>query len=494
VIRRLSGQEGVALPAAMGMMLVISLFIGAFFALAVRTSDTANQDRNAKRALAAAEAGLQTAIYRLNSIRPVIHPDACLTTGPVGVAELQPGECPAAPGDLGNGASYEYYVTPELDGLTPTLDANECVLLPGRTHDPRDRCVTSVGRVNGVSRRVQTRISKQVFGFPSLGVGLLGKSLFYAWNSVTLTSDVGSNGHVELINSITVNSGANVDGALKLPSTATTNYVNSVTVAANPDRQPVPPYDLPAVNFEPFDGDVLGENDNDKLIGDRTSDGDEVYDAATRSLDIKKGKYTLDPGTYHFCRVFIDDSVEIQRPEGGGPTKIYVDGRDDDRVGSPCTGANDGRFLVNNSVKFNTSEAQGELTEIYLHGTSRDNLTGVSPPDWDRPSWCTLRSDSYLTPGSPAHWAQCRSDFVLENSVEFYGKVYAPNSTIEARNGVKIWGAMAADSVRFFNSVEFKVFSGDDGGDETGTGPAIRRGWTECRPDPIVAGDPESGC
>jgi hypothetical protein len=489
MMRRLSRQEGVALPAATGMMLVISLFVTAFFALALRTNDTSNADRNSKRALAAAEAGLQTAVYRLNSIRPAIASTACLTYGPIGVAEVTVGQCDYAEGDLGNGAGFRYYVTPELGA-----NAAGCVLLPGRVHDARDRCVTSVGTVNGVSRRVQTRIGRQAFGFPSLGAGLVGKSLFYAWNSVTATSDIGSNGHVELINSITVNSGTNIAGALKLPPTATTNYVNSVNVAANPDRQAVAPYELNPVNFEPVDGDILGENDNDKLIGDRTSDGDYVYDVATRSLDIKKGNYVLDPGTYSFCRVFIDDGVEIQRPDGGGPTKIYVDGRDDDRVGSECTGDEDGRFLINNSVKFNLNTQQGDLTEVYLHGTSRDDLTGTSPPDWSRPSWCGLQTGDNLTSDSPAHWAQCRSDFVLGNSVEFYGKVYAPNSTIEARNSVKISGAMAGDTVRFYNSVEFTATPGGGGGDGTTVGPAIRRGWTECRPVPTVAGDPESGC
>lgn len=491
MMRRLSGQDGAALPAAMGMMLVISLFITAFFALSIQTSDNANADRNSKRALAAAEAGLQTAIYRMNSIRPAIDPGTCLTTGPVGVAEVVPGQCPFAEGDLGNGASYRYYVTPEL--LT---NAAGCVLLPGRVHDPSDRCITSVGTVNGVSRRVQARIGRVPFGFSFSQAGLLGKSLFYAWNSATMTSDIGSNERVELINSITVNSssGLNVAGALKLPATATTNYVNSVNVAANPDRQSVTPYDLPPVNFEPYDGDVLGENDNDRLDGDRTSDGDLVYDAATRSLDIKKGKYVLDPGTYHFCRVFIDDGVEIQRPDAGGPTKIYVDGRDDDRTGSPCTGNDDGRFLVNNSVKFNLNTTQGDLTEVYLHGTSRDNLTGASPPDWDRPTWCNLQSDANLPLGSPAHWAQCRSDFVLGNSVEFYGTVYAPNSTIEARNSVKIWGGLAGDNIRFYNSVEFSVTAGAQGRDSASAGPAIRRGWTECKPQPDATNDPESGC
>jgi hypothetical protein len=500
MMRRLSRQDGVALPAAMGVMLVISLLVTAFFALSIQTSDNANADRNSKRALAAAEAGLQTAIYRMNSIRPAIDPLTCLTYGLAGVPEEAPGQCPSAVGDLGNGASYEYYVTPELGA-----NAAGCVLLPGRTHDPTDRCVTSigtvnVGTVNGVSRRVQTRLGRQLFGFSFSQAGLLGEGLVYAWNSVKAWSDVGTNGHVELVNSIEVNSESSlgVAGALRLPPGATTSYTNAVNVAANPDRQTAAPYTLPPENFEAVDGDLAGvpqagENDNLALIGKTTNTGDLVYDPVTRSLNIETGAFVMPPGTYHFCRVFLDHSVELKRPDAGGPTKIYVDGRDDDRTGSPCTGADDGRFLVNKSVKFNTNTAQGDLTEVYLHGTSRDNLTGTSS-DWDRPSWCQVQTGTYLTPDTPDHYAQCRSDFVLESSVEFYGTVYAPNSTIEARNSAKIWGGLAGEAIRLYNSVEFHLTAGARDREQSSQGPALRRAWTECRPERTVANDPESGC
>jgi hypothetical protein len=489
---RLTAQDGVALPAAMGTMLVIGLFVAALFALSIRASDSANVDSNSKRALAAAEAGLQTAIYRMNAIRPAVDSNMCLTTGEAD--ELIPGvQCPYAEGDLGNGARYQYYVTPELGP-----NAAGCVLLPGRTHDTTDRCVTSIGIVNGVRRRVQTRLGRQTFGFSFDQAGLLGEGLVYSWNSVKMWSDVGTNGHVELVNSIEVNSNSSldVDGALRIPPGATTTYTNSVNVAANPDRQDVAPYTLPPVNFEAVDDP--GENDNGALINKKTTTGDYVYDPATRSLDLTSGAYVMPPGTYHFCRVFLNSSVELKRPDAGGPTKIYVDGRQADRPDSPCTGADDGRFLANTSVKFNTNTAQGDLTEVYLHGTSRDDLTGASPPDWGRPSWCQVQTGTYLTLGtwltSPHHYAQCRSDFVLESSIEFYGTVYAPNSTIEARNSAKIWGGLAGEVIRLYNSVEFHLTAGARDREQSTHGPAIRRAWTECRPQPDNPGDPESGC
>ena len=83
---------------------------------------------------------------------------------------------------------------------------------------------------------------------------------------------------------------------------------------------------------------------------------------------------------------------------------------------------------------------------------------------------------------------------MLDNSVNFYGSVYAPNSTIQAHNSVKIWGALAADKLLFFNSVDFTLTGEVKSRPPEGGGAAQRRGWAECRPLPNVSADPESGC
>ena len=83
---------------------------------------------------------------------------------------------------------------------------------------------------------------------------------------------------------------------------------------------------------------------------------------------------------------------------------------------------------------------------------------------------------------------------MLDNSVNFYGSVYAPNSTIQAHNSVKFYGATAADKIIFFNSVDFFLTGEVKDKDFRSPGAAQRRGWAECRPQPTVATDPESGC
>jgi Tfp pilus assembly protein PilX len=94
-MRRLTtSQEGVALPVASAMLLVISLFVIGFFSVTLQVNETSIEDRSSKRALAAAEAGLQTALYRMNEFPGTSQPTQCFTTG---FTPLVGGECPAAP-------------------------------------------------------------------------------------------------------------------------------------------------------------------------------------------------------------------------------------------------------------------------------------------------------------------------------------------------------------------------------------------------------------
>ena len=71
-----------ALPVASGMLMVVSILVVGFFTVAMGVNTTSVEDRSSKRALAAAEAGLQTAVYRLNLLNQSSQANAgnCLTT------------------------------------------------------------------------------------------------------------------------------------------------------------------------------------------------------------------------------------------------------------------------------------------------------------------------------------------------------------------------------------------------------------------------------
>jgi type II secretory pathway pseudopilin PulG len=482
----LADQAGIAMPTATSMMMVVSLLVAAGLATATQLSQASNRDQDTKRALSAAEAGIQTAIYRLNQIRnPSVPAGMCLTTGPVAPVG---GECPASPAEsLGNGSSFYYYVTPQL-GATGT-----CALRPGQFVDATDRCITAVGTADGVTRRLQLRVSDEyVFG-GSYDVGLMGKSLVYAYNSITMYSDIGSNAGVYLNNGISAlaDPSSGVAGEVNLLTGGSYTAINSVTVQGGL-QDITQPYTMPQADFESYDGESFGasapaENNNASLP---TAN----YNASNKSFIINSGTVTINPGTYYLCHFFIGSSSKLRINNSGlttsnGMTRFLIDSPR--RPGNNCpsspttyTAAHAGTFGVDNNVEVNKETAEREeLLQVYLYGSGNEDESAST----SRYSWCT-RQASPVLPG------ECRSDFMLDNSVQFYGAVYASDSTVQARNSVSIWGGVAADKIRFFNSVTFRVTPEMQRAPALIPGAAGRKGWTECRTAPTAVADPESGC
>jgi hypothetical protein len=296
---------------------------------------------------------------------------------------------------------------------------------------------------------------------------------------VKMSSDVGSNLLVQFQNSIEVNDNDSIDVDGKVMLLTGGQYLpgNSVTVEGG-TQTTTTPFDMPMPDFEAVES--LAANDNENLASDLGS----AWNATTRRINLTSGEKTIRPGTYHVCNVYLGNSVKLKFSHtGGAHTKIYVDSPD--RAGSDfCAGQADptGTFGADNSVEINKESGEREeLLDIFMYGTTKnDTRTTFS-------SWCNDLQ-------SPALEGECKSDFMLDNSVNFYGGVYAPNSTVQAHNSVKIWGSVAADKVRFYNSIEFTLTGPEIDEDPEGAGAAARRGWRECRSEPTTAGDPESGC
>ena len=474
-------QEGVALPVASGMLMVISILVVGFFTVAMGVNTTSVEDRSSKRALAAAEAGLQTAVYRLNLLNQSAPANAanCLTTTWVAPTD---GECPGQPESIGNGAQYTYYVTPAT-----TAGSAGCVTLPGVATSAIDRCITSVGLVNGVRRRLQTRVVSQPT-IPAFNqVGLIGKSLVYAYNAAKLISDVGSNEQVIFHNSVNVedNAAIDVDGKVMILTGGTYTYANSVKIDGG-TQTITTPFDLTTPDFEAVEATPTANNN--AALPNSVFEGGSAGRALRRfqlGVDSSPGEYTMPPGTYHFCNVRLGNSVKWRFSHtGGARTRIFVDSPS--RPGSICAGPPAqadpaGTFTADNSVEINKEVGEREeLLDIYMYGTAYNDTRPNYP-------WCEPIHQ-------PNEAATCKSDFMLDNSVNLYGGVYAPNSSIQAHNSTKIWGALAADKLLFFNSVDFTLTGEMKGRPGEGSGAAQRRGWAECRPVPTVSTDPESGC
>jgi hypothetical protein len=437
--------------------------------VSLRVNDTSADDRSSKRALAAAEAGLQVAIYRLNQLNQTVSTTrsvSCLTTTWVAPTS---GNCPGVTESLGNGAQYTYYVTYEGG-------ASGCVQLPGTSPTTLDRCITSIGSAGGVTRRIQTRVISESIIPPFNQVGLVGKSLVFAYNSANLNTDVGSNLRVVFENSVNVydNDAINVEGKVSLLEGGTYEYENSVKVDGGTQFIDTP-FEFPMPDFEA----VENSNSNSTL----TTDLGTAWNSSTRRINIASGEKTIRPGTYHVCGVTLGNSVKLKFSHtGGARTRIFVDSPW--RPGSMCSTQSDisaGTFTADNSVEINKEVGEREeLLDIYMWGTPGNDVRSRYP-------WCEPINH-------PTQTATCKSDFMLDNSVNFYGAVYAPNSTIQAHNSVKFYGATAADKIIFFNSVDFFLTGPMKSKPSEAPGAAERKGWIECKAAPTTASDPESGC
>jgi hypothetical protein len=465
-VRRLTrSQEGVALPVATAMMLVISLFVIAFFSVTLHVNETSIDDRSSKRALAAAEAGLQTALYRMNQIG-TSRPTLCFTTDWV---PAEDGQCPGATGSLGNGAAYTYYVTPELG-------TGFCVV----AGTPTDRCITAIGMADGVQRRVRVRANTITGAVSYKTVGLMSKSLIYAGNSSEITSDVGANGVVHFGNSAKTfsNSSADIDGAV-LHAPGSTYQISGSGQQIAGGRQTVPtPYAFPEIDFEAAEVAALQTNLKTSPLWPIPSNT--TYDRTTKQFRVT-GAATLPAGTYYFCRFSMANSAKLTFSTSE-PTQIYIDSPS--RPGSLCAGPPAqadpaGTFWTENSNEFN-KDGREELVEVFVHGTS---LNANRTP----PSFCTPAGDS-------PHTDKCESDVLLNNSSGFEGMIYAPNTTVELNNSGKMKGAIAADKIRFNNSVVFELTDAVKDSAPVTSGGIDRGNWVECRPHPTVANDPQSGC
>ena len=445
VRRRLGQQRGVALPIVMAALAVLSSLAGLVLSEAVRLSDSSNEDRDAKRALSAAEAGLRAATFRLNKMGPAN--GLCLTT--TAIAPVA-GECPGVTEDMGNRSAYTYWVTPVL------ADTDSCAGLPVQGESGGEilvvqRCVTSIGSVNGSTRRVQARVASYQ-GRPIFPLGgILGVDGVSITNSATVAGGLGSNG------SISVGNGSSV-GTVELGPSAPEPTLSGGTAGAIIRRTPaqgnwvLAPVDV---------GDSATTNDNDRITQGLDVSRNVAYDPATRQLVMgNNSSLTLGgggTGTYNFCRLAMGNNAQINIA-AGSTVRIFIDSPD--RLGSGCADSpGAGTITIGQNSFFNNPSGKAENLQIYVYGRN------------DGSSVIDFRNSTFIA-----------------------GAIYAPQSKLVFQNSATVVGGLAAKSVVFKNGVNFTW--SESLADLRGRTVTVyyRSAWHECRPERTTPGDPESGC
>jgi Tfp pilus assembly protein PilX len=455
MLARLRCERGIALATALAALAVTGVLSASFAAAAVRLSGTSDGSRDDKRALAAADAGLEAAVARLNAT-PTQVQNKCFTTAfvdPVG------GVCPAqGPEEMGNGANFTYRVTPVLttDGVCAGVPLTNASVATGGVNTVAQRCVTSVGVANGRTRRVQARVASYegapVFPKP----GILGLNSVAAGNNVNIGGYIGTNGQV------TLGTNAAVQTVELGPGAPNPIIGGGATIQQVYHRsQAEGNFVLAPIDF----GNSASTNNNLRISsGLDTNSGPLSYTHATRDLSVG-GSLTLGGGTYNFCRLTMNNNTQIN-VAAGARIRIFIDSPD--RPGSGCIpagmtaaqarAAGYGSMSLGNAAVFSNTNREDSL-QIYIYG-----------------------------------WNDGTQTIQFNNTAVLKAAIYAPQTTIVFNNSAQLYGGIVAGGIDFRNGGTFTwgAALSELRGDMVAH--YVRTAWTECRRQPTVATDPRSGC
>jgi Tfp pilus assembly protein PilX len=448
--RRLTGDAGFVLPTALIVLLILLLLTGAAIAVATQTSTSTTRDDNTKAALEAAEAGLHTASYRLSKLEP--KPTSCINDKAVVESNCESGSEP-----LGNGATFEYWTTKGLAAgescSGETISAQEYVT---------QRCITSVGKVNGVQRRLQARVALNrpplfeingIFGYKSVSIKQASE----------LKGAIGTNGTVTLTNGDTVTEVVlGPSGKLEGSGAQT---VSRVAKAFERARVPIGESATSATTtaecIPPTNGEAAGKN-CDFLItnGTDTSTG-VTFNAATRALTLKENasSMVLKGGIYNFCSFVAEGNNSKIETVLGERVEIFIDSAQ--RAGSGCTKSQSpgsGTLsLAKNGLSIKNPNPNATYLQIYVYDGSGGTIE------------------------------------IKNNSAsEFYGTIVAPESKLIIGNGGSFIGAIIANELELANGFNF-TWEGKIRELLKETTSYERKAWEECPPT-HTGTNPGEGC
>ena len=398
----LADERGIAIPVALAVLFLVWGLALVSLREALGAQHQTQRDRDVKRALQAAGAGVDAMLYRFNLIQPGSLQCITLTAGTLSVTALgSDGWCPAQSEDLGDGVTYTARVSPAI-----SIRPNGQALV--------QREVVSTGAANGIQRRVFERITAAT-GEPVFPGGYAGVSLtaLSVGNNVDISGGLGTNGNILLKNFAHV-CGDTTPGpgkALTIQNNAGVCPGYSVSPAATPfNLQPVDQGNAPTVN----DNLRIGNPPGPASLDTCTSCGSIDWNPATRVLKLNNNAtLTLGGNVYSLCRLELNNSAQLKiaARAPGTAVRIYVDSPES------CGGGNGmGSVSVRNDSAIVNMNADPTTLQLYVVGSSTINTTV------DFSNGVSLATSMVMA-------------------------VYAPYSTVTLNNNVSLTGAIAARSL-----------------------------------------------
>ncbi len=428
-------EEGVALVLSIMVLMVSGALAAVAAGSALEATDNSRQDRKVKQAIAAADAGMDVALYRLNKFAGLLDPSVqCVVSNPptgiltAEVVQLD-GWCRSQTEEMGDGASFTYQVSAPLR----IEDAGQ---------DVWERKVISSGTVGTVRRRAAT-VVKAPTGQALFSDAVFSHEDLPLRNSAHVYGSVRSNGNVITENSaqvcgnVTFGPGKQFTGGSQCPGflsrPATELFVLSPVI-------------LPASNDNARIGSLDPWTDSNRI----------GWSPSTRVLTMSHSStLTLTGGSYVFCRLELSNSAQLIIPDDGTPVRIYIDSPEN------CGGTTASVGIHNSSTILNLSE-NPTMVQLYVAGSANPAIT---------------------------------TTVQLHNLHELQLVVYAPNSQVSFDNNNRLKGAVAAKKVALNNNLEIRW---DDriGNLLVGDVPLplySRQSWVECSSVAPTA-SPDSGC
>jgi Tfp pilus assembly protein PilX len=458
-LAHLREETGIAAVVAMSVMMVMLLLSAVVLQATLQLSGASNADTARKRAFEAADAGLQATLYRLNMLAPA--PSLCIG-GPAEtvLAPVSSTTCDPYTEALGNGATFKTWTSPVFSGVGTCAGVQV-----GTSATVAERCITSVGTVSGSTRRLQTRVAAFAAAPVFPAAGLVGLHSVTLGNNATVNGVEGSNGLISLSNNATASSTTLGPSA---PNPALSNHASAGVVTRRSQTQG--PFVLSPVN--PGNSATVSDDVRltNALAAPRVAPFDSInggvsWNANTRSLTLNNNaSVTLGGALYNFCSLTLSNNSTITLA-AGARTAIYIDSPD--RPGSGCAAGTGSLTMLNNSSFVNNSPpAQGssflhDSTALQMYVYGRNDGTNV----------VTMRNNS-----------------------DFYGTLYAPQSTVNLSNNANSYGAVAANNVNLSNNA---TYNGDSNATSISTQAGslfFRTAWHECLPAATSPTDPQSGC
>jgi hypothetical protein len=359
LVRDLRGDErGIAVPTAL-MALIASFALASVAVMStVDVQQGTKRDQDSKEAIAAADAGANIAMLRLNRYLPSLTTYPCI--GPNGVSQ---------PSETISGVSWCPWTTPEPVGGATYSYRISAFAETGTTN------VIAVGSSGTVSRRVDVSLKTSASKKPFAKERLIGQDgIEIVGTSTRIETDIGTNGSI-------ITGGSPIICGNDRIGPGKSGPTPSCGKAKSEGEQNLPPISVPS-NIATF-------NDNCRLEQNCTGEKAKQVDtyskkitsknpwdaAAPRKIDVATNELLNMGGTiYWVCQVEIQGTLYMPALTS---VQIYVDTPEHCGMKPGDTQVTIGGQAKVESDSFNPAQGLYEVPEIYVLGEGGVKMEGA---------------------------------------------------------------------------------------------------------------------